>query len=346
MNIIESKDADRSAWDAYVNSAPGGLPQHFYGWRDVMSKTYGYDTHFLMAVEDGRVLGVMPLYIVRSFLVGASVSTMPGGLCADNAEIAHALITHGQEIARQANVKQFVIQDTRRAWDGNLQTTNHHVHWLVDVSEGVDACWRKLESETRREVRLARKNGLAVKIDRTGESLDDFYQILSRFTHQVGTPVFGYNFLAHVVEAFAGRFTIAIVSEEEKPIAGYFQLLKGNTVYGIWGAALYKQLHKYAAYLAYWEILNDTATHGYQFWDMGRSPAGSSASSFKNKWGGVSSPVYQQVAMIEKTPLTESVTARVQSDSTFRRFMQIWSRLPFPLVQFFGPTLRRHVPFA
>jgi len=346
MIITELEERDRLAWDAYVKNSAHGLPMHLSGWRDVMSKTYGYETHYLMATEGEEVVGVLPLFIVRSFLVGHSATTMPGGLCADDPEVAVALIERGKQVAQRAKVKRLVLQDARRAWPGDLHTTSHHVRWVVDVRVGADALWNGLDKNIRRQIRMARRNGLTVEIDRTGARVDDFHDVLSRFTHNIGTPLFGQSFLEHIVETFPGEFNIAVVYKEKRPVGAYFQLVMGNTVYGIWGATLHEYLKLRAVYLAYWEMLSDTVVNGYDCLDMGRSRAGSNISKFKGQWGGVSGPVYQQVASIGSHHSADSIVDRVESDSKFQHFMQVWPKLPFPIVQFLGPKLRRHVPFA
>lgn len=347
MIITELEERDRPSWDAYVKNSAHGMPQHLSGWRDVMSKAYGYETHYLMATEGKQVVGVLPLFIVRSFLVGSSAVTMPGGLCADDPEVAAALIDRGKQVAQRAKVKRLVLQDTRRNWPGDLQTTSHHVSWVIDVRASTEATlWKSLHREIRRQVRVARKNGLTVEIDRTGQRLGEFYHVLSHVTHQAGTPVFGQDFLEHIVEIFSGAFSIAVVHKEKQAIGAYFQLEMGDTVYGIWGATLRQYLPLKAVYLAYWEILRDTGVNGFHFWSMGRSPANSNASRFKSQWGGVSDPVYQQVAAIGSCQPAEGMASRVTSDTKFQWFMRVWPKLPFPLVQFLGPRLRRHVPFA
>ncbi|MEZ4582584.1 MAG: hypothetical protein R3A10_13265 [Caldilineaceae bacterium] len=60
-----------------------------------------------------------------------------------------------------------------------------------------------------------------------------FYAVLSRFTHQSGTPVFGRSFVANVVKYLGGHFNIVTVYHEEKPIGSYFQLEMAETVYGV-----------------------------------------------------------------------------------------------------------------
>lgn len=348
MIITELTASACSEWDAYVENSASGLPQHLSGWRNVLTRTHGYETHYLMASDVTRtsaIVGVLPLFIVRSFLVGNTATTMPGGLCASSDEAALALVARGREIARQAGARRFLIHDSRHAWPVGLQTSSAHVHWIMDLRLSADALWQQLDGNIRRQVRLGRRHGLRVQIDREGRLLGPFYELFSRFTHQAGTPVFGRDFLEHVVEAFPNGFNIAVVYKEHKAIAAYFQLQLGKTVYGTWGAALPEHLALRPVYLAYWEILNDAIANGYHFLDMGRSPTHSNASKFKGQWGGVSRPVYQQAGSLGNGNAA-SLPGRVQSERRFQLVRRLWPRLPRPVAQYLGPKLRRHVPFA
>lgn len=342
--IRELVDDDRPIWDAYVREAPDGLPQHLSGWRDVLRKTYGYETRYLMALEGGQAVGVLPLFLVRSPFLGSTAMTMPGGLCAANPEIAGALIERGREIAGRAGAKQVILRDTRLAWPGDLQTTSNHVHWVVDVRAGAASLWKQLDGNIRRQVRIARRNELRVEIDRTGARIADFHDVLSHFTHRAGTPVFGRSFLEHIVATFAGEFNIVVVYRERQPIAAYFQLEMGRTMYGVWGAARREFLDLRPVYLAYWEILADAAARGFHFLDMGRSPRDTNTSKFKGQWGGSARPIFQQVVPIRPGgPIRVPVAP---SDPRLSYFTRIWSRLPFPVVRFLGPKLRQYVPFG
>ena len=330
----------RPAWDAYVTSAEHGLPQHLSGWRDVLYKTYGYKTHYLMAQEGGRVTGVLPLFMLPGVLLGSMATTMPGGLCAESGAVALELVAGGQESARRARAQRFILHDTRQAWPGDLQTSSRHVHWTVDIRAQADALWAQLDSNVRRQVRMAQRNQLSVDVDRTGQRLGAFYDIFSRYTHQIGTPVFGYRFLQHIVETFPAGFNIAVVSQARRPIGAYFQLEMGRTVYGLWGATLREYFKLRPVYLAYWEILRDAVARGFHFVDMGRSPAGSNASRFKGQWGGVARPVYQQVACLTGPRPAEGSNGQAQW------VKRLWPRLPLPVARYVGPRLRRHMPFG
>lgn len=345
MIITELTTNARSEWDSYVESSAGGLPQHLSGWRDVLTSTHGYETSYLLARTGDAIVGVLPLFMVRSRLVGNTVATMPGGLCAESDEVALALIARGQEIARRGGADRLILHDSRHCWPAGLQTNSGHVHWVVDVRHSSETLWQTLDGNIRRQVRIGRRQGLRVEIDRIGQLLEPFYDVLSRFTHQAGTPVFGRDFLENVVTTFVDGFNIAVVYKEQAAIAAYFQLQMGSTIYGTWGAALREHLALRPVYLAYWEILNDAIENGYDFLDMGRSPAGSNASKFKGQWGGVCRPVYQQVASLGNSH-SASLTGQVESEGKFQLVRRLWPKLPLPVALYLGPKLRRHVPFA
>lgn len=350
MQIRELHRDEWATWDAFVASSPHGLPQHLAAWQQILERAYGYLTRYLAAWEESasgevRLVGVMPLFLIDSPLLGRVLTTTPGGMCVEDAGVATALIQAARGYAERLLARRMVLHDTRQVWPEMAQTTCDHEHWLVDVRGGQEAVWSRLDRNIRRQVRMAERNGLAAVIDRTGERLDDFYQVLSRFTHQAGTPIFARRFLREVIAALPGSFSIVMVYRDEEPIGGYFQLEMGETNVGVWGAALHEMLELRPVYLAYWTILADSASRGFATLDMGRSPAGSNASKYKGQWATSCAPVYQQTWSPDAQSLA-SVAQQAQQDKRFQLVRRVWPRLPLPVAQALGPLVRWHVPFA
>lgn len=346
---ITTKELDQvgsGAWDDFVRRVPGGMPSHLSGWRKVLQKTYGYQTRYITAQNDDGILGVLPLFIVPSRLTGKRMMTMPGGLCATNIEAATELLNRAQQIAAGEGLNNVIIQDSRQVWSQEWQAESDHVFWRLPLPDTEETLWSQLEGNIRRQVKKARKNGLRVEVDRSGALLSPFYEIFSRFTRQVGTPVFSFQFLENVIRTFPDGFNIALVWHEETPVAGYFQLEMGDAMYGMWGAALPESLNLRSAYLALWEIMSDAINNGFSVLDMGRSPAGSNASKFKGQWGGESAPVYQLTMRENGRRDEDTVTNQVQSDQRFQLFIQLWPKLPLSITTRLGPKLRWHIPFA
>lgn len=345
MLITELTAEKRPLWDEYVRQSPHGLPQHLSGWQDVQRQTYDHEPHYLMALEGEQVVGVLPLFLIRSRLLGNIARTMPGGLCAANDEAALALIDAGRAWAKTAKARRFFIADSRRAWPAGIPTTSDHVYWLMDIQTGVETLWKALDGNIRRQVRIARRNDLHVKIDRSGQLLGTFYDVFSEFAHQSGTPLFSRHFLENVIQTFPNGYSIAVVYQKEQPLGAYFQLEFGRTLYGMWGGTPRQFLDLRPVYLAFWEMLADAIEQGFHFLDMGRSPAGSNASKYKGQWGGESQPIYQQGVVFNRGK-AHNPAPEIKKGRPFQLVTFLWPKIPLPVVRYLGPILRRHVPFA
>jgi FemAB-related protein (PEP-CTERM system-associated) len=52
--IREYTELDKNAWDSYVNKHPDSTLYHLSGWKNVIEKTYGHKTYYLMALRPER----------------------------------------------------------------------------------------------------------------------------------------------------------------------------------------------------------------------------------------------------------------------------------------------------
>jgi len=54
--IKYATNSDRDVWDEYVRKHPHVGPFHMFGWREVIHRTYGHATYYLMVVGADPVL--------------------------------------------------------------------------------------------------------------------------------------------------------------------------------------------------------------------------------------------------------------------------------------------------
>ena len=90
VTVRPFREADRTAWNAFVSSHPDGTFFHLAGWQDVLHRAFGHRTHYLLAERAGEIRGVLPLAEVRSVLFGHALVSTPfcvygGILAADQA---------------------------------------------------------------------------------------------------------------------------------------------------------------------------------------------------------------------------------------------------------------------
>jgi len=50
------KETDRSNWDNFVNRHPNSNIYHLAGWKNVIERTYGHKTYYLMAFDSKNVV--------------------------------------------------------------------------------------------------------------------------------------------------------------------------------------------------------------------------------------------------------------------------------------------------
>ena len=90
--VREATEADRARWDEFVRaSAASGY--HEWAWRGVIERTFDHRGHYLMATRGDVVEGVLPLILMKSFLFGRFVCSLPflnyGGVVARTDEAPH-----------------------------------------------------------------------------------------------------------------------------------------------------------------------------------------------------------------------------------------------------------------
>ena len=115
LQITELEREDEAAWDAYVyNSATSTFYHQLRSfliklfkslmWRNVVEKIYKHKPVYLIAKEDSDIKGVLPLFMMKSFIFGKKLVSVPfapyGGVCADNETAERALVEEAKRVTK------------------------------------------------------------------------------------------------------------------------------------------------------------------------------------------------------------------------------------------------------
>ena len=133
IKTLSSEDAP--LWDAYVHAHPQATLYHLSGWRNVINKTYGHNTHYLFATINNSsgvarraktdqkttienpIAGILPLVHLKHFIFGNSLISIPffdlGGILANNEEVEEALLSEATKLANDLNVDNMELRHTR-----------------------------------------------------------------------------------------------------------------------------------------------------------------------------------------------------------------------------------------
>ena len=342
MNVIHCDESHAQIWDEYVGRHELGSFYHLFGWRRVNESSFGHQTFYLAAWEEGRIRGVFPLVYLTGGFFGKILCSLPfvnyGGPCADDPVIEQLLLDEARMIVEQHRIKYLEIRSMRKL-GGDLPTSDHKVSITLTLDQNPDTLWNAFKTGHRNNIRRAYKRGLTV---RSGgiELLDTFYDILSESWRNLGTPLYQKGYFECVMKTFPQETKIFVLDHEGVPVSSAFNGHFRGVVEGMWLGALPKAREVESSYVLYWEMTKDACERGYQLYHLGRSTVDSGGEAFKKKWNTFPTQLYWQYIVQNGRPIPQLNVGNPK----FRLAMDVWKMLPLPITRVIGPCLAKGIP--
>jgi FemAB-related protein (PEP-CTERM system-associated) len=340
--FLANTEQDAQRWREFVDGHPESSNYHRWGWKEVIERGLRWPTFYLMAENQGRIVGILPLVWQRSWMFGSFLTSIPffnyGGVLAESDDAEQALVQESIVLARRLGVKYLELRHRRERPLGlPVKTSKVAVELVVEPDE--EKMLKSLRKETRNLVRKALKLGLSAKICGQ-EALDDFYGVFAQNMRDLGTPVYSKSFLREIWRVFPADTYICLVRHQNEVIAASFMTGFRDTLEVIWGCSLRKYLPMAPNMLLYWRMLRFAAEKGFRVFDFGRSTAGSGPHRFKLQWSSQEVPLYWHYWLSKGDHLPE-----LNPDNPkYRMAIWLWRRLPLAITKWIGPRLARCLP--
>jgi FemAB-related protein (PEP-CTERM system-associated) len=147
VTVKKIKSTDTHAWDTYVYNHPHATLYHLSSWKNVIERTYGHKTYYLMGVQSddlsgslvpqpnnlnnatnstnpnnrdnpiNPVVGILPLVHLKHFLFDNSLISIPffdlGGILAHDVVVEKALLSEAINLGQQLKVKSIELRHTQ-----------------------------------------------------------------------------------------------------------------------------------------------------------------------------------------------------------------------------------------
>ncbi len=367
MVIKIIKSADASIWDQYVQSHPMATLYHLYGWKNVIEKTYGHKTYYLMAVKNstnhsnsklktknsefkssGSVTGILPLVHLNHFIFGNSLISIPffdmGGILADDEETEKALLNEAIKLGEKFKVDTIELRHTKPL-NSNLKTQNlklfirsHKVRMLLELPESSEDLMKSFKSKLRSQIKKPIKEGLVSKVGGI-ELLNDFYEIFLVNMRDLGSPVHSKKIIKNVIEEFFEKARIVIIYKEDQPIACSLIVKFIDALENPWASSLREYSRLSPNMLLYWTMLEYACDQGCKYFDFGRSSPDEGTYRFKEQWGAKPNPLHWHFVSLNGNTIDEETSEK----SRFDKAIQYWQKLPVPVTKYIGPMIRKHI---
>jgi len=278
-------------WQEFIRTEPTATVFHTIAWRDAVQASFGFVPHYLLAMEDGHVRSILPIFHRQHWLFGSVLTSVAcgnyGGICGGSEEVQDKLYEAATVMVREKNVDYLELRDrqTPRGVLGNNEYCSTEIN-LADL----DLC-RSFGCSVRRNVRRAERAGFTFRAGGL-ELLDEFYPIFRANMKVIGSPAWPRRFLEQLAEAFGQEAVVTVAYDKQVPIAAEFMLCFRKTWYSLFSGSLVQYNRLGVNYFLIWHNLLLARERDGELYDLGRSIMGSGTEKFKRHWRGTRVPLH------------------------------------------------------
>lgn len=341
MAASAEADIKSAEWNGFLDRSPSANFYLRYEWGKIIAKVFGHEVIRIVARSDDEIVGVFPLVRMKTRLFGHMLVSMPflnfGGVAAEAPEVKRILLEEACRIARVHGCDYLELRSQTPL--AKEPTVTHKVSMALALpSDSVDL-WDSFSTKHRTNIRRAYKNDVNAEFGGS-ELLPDFYRMMERSWRGLGTPLYSRRFFDEVFDQLGEHCRVYLARARGEVIGAALNGHFRGTVEGMWAAGDPKARDLQANYVLYWEMLKDACDEGFKRYHLGRSTAGSGAQRFKEKWGAQPEQLY----WVYDLPPGHDVPELRPENPRYHLVMNIWRRIPLPLLRIVGPRIARLIP--
>jgi FemAB-related protein (PEP-CTERM system-associated) len=342
VRIVDCDDRWENEWDAFVARSPQASFYHRYAWRRINARLHDHRTFALGAVAGGRLVGLLPIVQLNTWLFGNIGCSMPfvnfGGPCADTPAIEAALLAEAAALVERERMAYLELRSIRNLGD-EMPVNLNKVSMTVRLDPNPDTLWNGFKTQHRQQIRRAYKEGFTGRHGRA-DLLDAFYDVVAESWRDLGTPFYRRRYFESIVDTFGDAIQISVVYAGREVAAAQMCAYHGGVAEGMWLGMRAKYRRQMAGYVLYWELLKHACEHGIGRFHLGRSTADSGAEAFKKKWNATATQLYWHYILGTRREMPGLNVANAK----YRRAIETWQRLPLAVTRAIGPSIARGIP--
>jgi FemAB-related protein (PEP-CTERM system-associated) len=328
-------------WNEYA-TRKGASIYHDTRWAPLIKNVFGQNSHHILAVGDGKVVGILPLVQLKSLLFGNFMVSMPyfnyGGVIADTEEVMLSLLNEAKKVSSRMNCSHIEFRFDKKV-DIDYQARTDKVTMLLNLPEEPDDLWQAIGSKRRAQAKRPIREG-AEFITGGEELLEDFYTVFSMNMRDLGTPVYSKHFFKEILKTFPENSFIAIVRLNGEPVGAGFLLGHQGQLEIPWASTLRKYNRFGINMYLYWNILKTAIEKKYKVFDFGRSSKDAGTLRFKKQWGATEKQLYWYYDLAEGQPLPGLNPA----NKKYQMAISAWQKMPVGLTKIIGPGIVKNLP--
>lgn len=340
MKVIAYSNGPATLWNEYVQKHDYSTFCHLYGWKNVIEKSFGYKSYYVLAENNIGITGILPLVVIRSKIFGSYLVSMPfvdyGGILSDNQEISDILLREAEMIA---NTEKIDFLELRYAYPNIspfLKKLNK-VNLKLPLSTELEL-WNGFRPEIRNRINKATKSSLVFEVSKCKE-VKQFYYVFSRAMRDMGTPVMPLIFFEEIFRQSDLNCELFMVKRGSYIIGSAIAVYFRDQIELPWITCLKEYFDLCPNNFLYWEGMKRGIEKGIKCFNFGRSSKDSSHYFFKKRWGALDQQLFYQYRSYYN-----NASDLDPNSPKYKLAVNIWKKMPLSITNFLGPYIARKIP--
>jgi hypothetical protein len=351
------RPSEDDEWDAFVAEHPYGLVYHLSAWKKVLHSAFPHIRGGFLVLRDCKTGGIqagMPVYTVKSWLLGRRVSSLPFSSFSDplitSTEQFRLLLPELEALRRRTKSRVVEVRSTRTVpelAETALEPTSSYTHHYLPLDRDLDEIFRGFaKSSVRQKIRQAERAGVVVEERDGEESLKVCHTILAATRSRHSLPVLPYTFFRAMGQWLQPkRLKVFLAYQDGKPVA-FHLILRFRDLWISEYSGNTNEARNGVNQFLYWETIKRAHADGMKTFSFGRTSSTTNEGllSYKRRWA----PVEQDLVEFNLYPhagstAKDGITKPRESSLAYRLVRLVLSIAPAPLSRVIGSYCYRHL---
>lgn len=290
VELLDWSEEARTAWQMVRERQAQASPLAEPDWFDVLARTYRPTLSvFAARSANGQPAGVVPTYTVRDIRGGRHLYGLRHGLVADKATTADALCAAVAAHCSSAGIVSALLTSGGASIATAGKRTVRHSLTLA-LPGDADTLWSSFRDKVRNTIRKAGRSDVQFAV--SPERIDDFWRLAADAMTAQSLPVKSRRFFRSIADVFGSRARLYCASRGGSLIGGMLVLANGTEASYAYGAFDPEGRRLGVNSALMWEVSKDLISRGYSALDLGESTVGGGTYKFKQRLGGIATPVH------------------------------------------------------
>jgi FemAB-related protein (PEP-CTERM system-associated) len=340
--IRPGSEADDPERDLLVLSHERGTFFHQSGWRRFVERVYGHAPRELVALRGGRIVGILPLFLMPSLSGRRNLLSSPyavyGGPLGASESIEHELFAAARSLAEELAVGHLELRCLRPLREAG-PTSELYVTFLRELPSDPAAILAGMPKKARAEARKAREKH-ALELSEGIWYLDDLARLFLLNKLGLGSPALPPEHFRALADEVGRAIRVHLVRRGREPLAAVMSFAFRDVLIAYYAGTEPGADRAFSASNFMYMALQEWAVErGFRRFDFCRSRRGSGAFEFKCHQGFEPTQLHYRFHLVRDRRIPDFTPSNPRTQS----LQAVWSKLPLWAARRVSRSLSRYL---